>query len=509
MKKRFLVYLVGPMLAALALASASAPARADGCAHADIVFYTTDTTRLATELSKAPSSCADYYLSITPTGTGAPRGGAVLTSLHAFGSRFHALAEIRLGVWSAYAATNGWFAAGLEARREMKAAGYDPALGDTWAVDEVGAPSGTQLGVDVLNGAGTARQDLRDFVRGLDLGDDGVADPGVVFAADPVQVTSDLSQYKASLQSWYADAAFWQDMGRHVRFWAQETYADARTWGVDGGTLAQRTAYLDDYFLHGARLAAGGDGATEAARVFFAGAYLPLGNASYQYPAPDPSTGIGFGATDVNPSVMQAFVSGQVYALRSASPARFGFAVVPKSAAPTDAVAVEDRVAGAIQSSDATPTAVCGTSGESCAGIVAGAAFNDAWKAFANTLEGSHVVVHVGPAVEVVFGTVTARGATQATSGPVARPAPKGFVRWPATLAYDVETTAAYGGTSIVCIAIAPAASRGHVPWLFRLGARGWVALRRATAPSAACGSTSSLGTFAAFAKRGKAARRR
>jgi hypothetical protein len=509
MKLRVLVCLVMPMVAALAAGSASAPARADGCAHADIVFYTTDTTRLATELSKAPSSCADYYLSITPTGTGAPRGGAVLTSLHALGSHFHALAEIRLGAWSAYAGTNGWFAAGLESRREMKAAGYDPTLGDSWAVNEVGAPSGTQMGVDVLNGAGTARRDLRDFVRGLDMGDDGIADPGLVFAADPLEVTSDLLQYKASIQSWYADAAFWQDMRRYVRFWAQETYADARTWGVDGGTLAQRTAYLDDYFLHGARLAAGGDGATDAARVFFADAYLPLGNASYRYPAPDLSTGIGFGATDVDPSVMQGFVSAQVYALRSASPARFGFAVVPKSAAPTDAVAVEDRVAGAIQSSDATPTAACGTSGESCAGIVAGAAFNDAWKAFANTLEGSHVVVHVGPAMEVVFATVTGRGATQATTGPVARPAPKGFVRRPGTLAYDVETTASYGGNSIVCVAIPPAAYRGYVARLFRLGARGWVALRRATAPSAACGSTRSLGTFAAFAKRGKAARRR
>jgi hypothetical protein len=78
-------------------------------------------------------------------------------------------------------------------------------------------------------------------------------------------------------------------MRRSVLFWAQETYADARTWGVDGSTLTQRSAYLNDYFLHGVRLAAAGDGRTEAARAFFAAAYTPIANASYRWPNPGPN----------------------------------------------------------------------------------------------------------------------------------------------------------------------------------------------------------------------------
>jgi hypothetical protein len=108
-----------------------------------------------------------------------------------------------------------------------------PRSGTRGAVNEVGAPSGTQIAVDVLKNAGTARQELRDFVRGLYTGDDGVTSPGLVFAADPLQVTTDLTQYKQDLRSWYSDAAFWIDMRRSARFWAQETHADARTWGVD------------------------------------------------------------------------------------------------------------------------------------------------------------------------------------------------------------------------------------------------------------------------------------
>lgn len=475
-----------------------APARALSCAHTDVVFYTTDTSRLAMELSNAASACADYFLSVGPTATGAPRGGAPIMALRALGSHFHALAEIRINAWSAYATTNGWFAAGVEVRREMKAAGYDPSLGDAWAVNEVGAPSGTQLGVDMLHNAGTARQDFRDFVRGLYTGDDNVAEPGVVFAADPLQVTGDLADYKGSLQGWYADEPFWTDMKRYVRFWAQETYADARSWGVDGATLGQRVAYLNDYFLHGLRLATQ-SGA--AARTFFASAYLPLGNASYRWPAPDTSTGIGFGSTDVDIATMQAFVSAQVYALRSSTPARFGFAVVPKTASPSDAVAVEDRAAAAIQSSESGAAGVCGADGAACAASVAGAQFNDAWKTFANTLEGSRATVRAGYGVRVTFATVTGRGVTYAATGPVKGAAPKDLRRRPGTLAYTISTTAVHAGATTVCLPIAAAAYRVYTPKLFRLGGRGWIALRSLRGGASVCGATPSLGSFAVFAK--------
>jgi hypothetical protein len=56
-----------------------------------------------------------------------------------------------------------------------------------------------------------------------------------------------------------------------------------------------------------------------------------------------------------------------------------------------------------------------GEAGEPCAGSVEDAHFTEGWKPFANTLEGSHVVVRVVPGARVTFQTVTARGATQVT----------------------------------------------------------------------------------------------
>ena len=52
-------------------------------------------------------------------------------------------------------------------------------------------------------------------------------------------------------------------MKLYVRFWAQEAYADAHAWGVAGWSLEERSAYLNDYFLHGSRLVAAGDESTE------------------------------------------------------------------------------------------------------------------------------------------------------------------------------------------------------------------------------------------------------
>jgi hypothetical protein len=488
------------MLAGVAAGAGQSAARLSACRHADVVFYTTDTVRLATELSKSASSCSDYYLSVTPTATGAPRGDPPVTAIHSLGPRFHALAEIRLNLWAGYAKANGWYAAGVEVRRQMRAAGYDVSRGDSWAINEVGAPSGTQMGVDVLKNTGTARQDLREFVRGLSMGDDGVASRGLVFAADPLQVATDLTQYKQDLRSWYFDSAFWQDMARSVRFWAQETYADARTWGVAGSTLAERAAYLNDYFLHGSRLAAAGDGRTDAARTFFATAYTPVGNGSYRWPNPDATSGIGFGSTDTGLTEMLGFVSTQTHALRSSSPERFGFAFVPHAAAASETLAVADRLAAAIQSSETDPSGACGASDESCEGTLAGAAFIEAWKTFTNTLEGAHVVVRVGPAVKVTYATVISRGATQVTTSSVKRRPPPRFQGRSGAVAYEIETTAAYSRPAEVCIAHEPTTYQESAPHLFRLAGRSWTEVTTVTARRFICGKTQSLGTFAIFA---------
>lgn len=91
-------------LAALFLSGAAPKASADTCRHTDVVFYTSDTTRLATELSKSASPCADYYLLIT-SDSGPPRGGTPVTTIHSLGTRFHAMSEIKLNYWATYAAS--------------------------------------------------------------------------------------------------------------------------------------------------------------------------------------------------------------------------------------------------------------------------------------------------------------------------------------------------------------------------------------------------------------------
>lgn len=499
MKACGLVTLMALLVATLATGAAAPGATGDSCRHTDVVFYTTDTVRLATELAKFKAPCTDYYLSITPTGVGGPRGGPPITAIRNAGPQFHAMAEVRLNVWSAYASTHGWYAAGVEVRRQMRAAGYDATRGDTWALNEVGAPSGTPLGVDVLKDVGTAREDVADFIHGLHDGEDGIQSRGLVFAAEPLHVTVDLTQYEEELESWYADATFWNNMAEHVKFWAQETYADARTWGVADASLAQRAAYLNDYFLHGIRLAQKNRERTAAARSFLADTYTPVGNASFRHDVPNMTTGIGFGYTNVGLPGMLSFIAAQTYALRSTTSDRFGYAVVPRLATPAETTAVEDRVGEAILASAEAAEGACGAGGEWCEGSVADSAFNDAWKTFANTLEGSAVAVDVAADVSVQFAAVTGRGSTWAESSPVG-PAPPRHRAFPGGLAYDVQTSALYAGPVEICVGYDPQAYAGYAPRLFRMTSAGWADVTTSTAAAAVCGSADALGSFAVFA---------
>jgi hypothetical protein len=501
MKPHRLAALLVVALAALCTVGGAPGASAETCRTTDAVFYTSVTVTLATELSKSASACADYYISITPNTGGVPRGGTALETVHSLGSHFHALAEIRLAAWADWASTHGGFyAAGVEVRREMGAVGYDAAR-DTWAVNEVGEPSTVDMGVDVLKGNKTARDDFRDFVRGLYTGDDASSPGlrGLVFAADPPQVTSDLSGYEQELENFYADASFWQDMNSYVRFWGQETYAGADVWGVAGRTLPERTSYLNDYFLHGLRLAQREDGRTATARAFLAKTYTPIGNAAFSWPAPDPVKG-GFGRTNIGLPGMLNFVSTQTYALRVSSGDRFGFAVVPNPSNNPGTTSVEDRVAAAIHDSESDPLGACSTNAVFCDSSVAGASFNDAWKVFANTLEGPSVEVQVAPGVSVTYAAVTARGSTWTETSPATATAPPRFQLLPGALEYDLATTAVYTAPVDVCVPYDAGVYDGFEPHLFQLTSAGWTDVTTSGASSAVCGRSDTLGPFVVFA---------
>ena len=482
-------YRIGAVLAlALAVVTVGAgasPAADAVCAPTKAVFYTTDTMNLARALAANKSDCADYYISITPTGGGLPRGGAALATVQGQGAQFHALAELQPKQWASYAATYGWYETGVMLHDAMLAVGYKPERGDTWIVNEVGIPSDSSVNTDVFYGIGNARQGFRDFVRGLFTGSGGPALPGLVFAANAPQLSPNAGEYASQLASWYADTAFWEDMQRYVDMWAQETYADARAWGVTGSPLEERTAYLNDYFLHGLRVAADGDDATAAARSFLARAYVPLANAAYRWGGPNPVTGIGFGFTDIGVPGMLRFVSAQTYALRSSLRTRIGFAVVPRSDTPADRAAVQARVAAAIRDSQIDAIGACTASGEACDFDVDGAVFPSIWRSLANTQEGFDVPVQVGPGVALRFDQVSARGTTWLSSKPTTD-APSG---WAADgLTYEIASTASTSGSIEVCLG----AASGHI---FERSAAGWI--DRTSSPG--CGATETLGAFARF----------
>jgi len=358
--------------------------------HAEVPFYTdSDWNRLAQNLAAEASHCADYYISL-PAIAGnktMPRPDQAWR-IRALGPRFHAMAEAHLTSWQTWVTTNKktWVEAGTEFRKRMVAAGYDVALGDLWAVNEV--PS------SVRQGTGQSRRNLLDFLNGLYEGD-GTAAPtkGLVFVVGLGQRTQNLSVYKTNMRGWLSDSAFWSEADAYVRFWAQETYGDIRAWGVPDTPRMTRAAYLTQYLMHPLELARAGGDQSAAALAFLTRAYLPLANAAWKWQS-------GFGFTDVDHLLMRHFLSEQVLAIRhdaGTNPAegpegRLGFAWAPEARGETDfavkTAGLQARLASALADAYAqggsSPRGACGPPGEHdwCEGAYDGAAFNEGWGAF-------------------------------------------------------------------------------------------------------------------------------
>jgi hypothetical protein len=361
----------------------SATAAAD-CRPVRVVFYTeSDWLRLATKLAANASPCAQYYISVPPLAADKTKFRYDQPwRIRALGPNFHVLAEINFTGWSNWVTANNstFYDAGLEARRRMAASGFDVPSGDTWAMNELNSA--------VRRNVGVARTKARDLLRGLYTGDGTVPSVrGVAF-----NIGIDQSPHKVSLQDWYNDAPFWQDMSAYVSDWSQELYGDVRDYGVPGSSAQDRAAHLNDYLGHQLALATAAPDSAATAKSFIASASTPLANAAWIWTA-------GFGYTSVPVAQMQDFVSGQVYALRSLdaqlglSEDRIGFAWAPRNtdgaAWTSDYVAqsgqVLDRLAVAIRDSADSPDLACGPTGQNlwCSAAVDGAAFTESWKTFA------------------------------------------------------------------------------------------------------------------------------
>lgn len=360
----------------------------------EAVFYAAaDWMRLARALARGRFACVTYLISIPPVADSdgmytLPRRGQV-ERLRALGARFHALAETRVDAWGPWLQRHPgktWHDAGLEARRRMEAAGYDPRRGETWALNEVMLPVLTDP---------EARDQTREFVRGLYEGGSGPS-RGLVYDVVPFQNDSDVGEYKQQLKRWLEDTPFWAEMERDVRVWADEVYVDAQSCCVAGADLATRAARLNEYLQHRLTLAEAGPASVETARRFLRHAYLPLANGAWEWD-------FGFGDTELPAAQMERLVSEQVYAMRAFAVARrsreaqsrlgLAWAPRPPTGMPQDAfVAASGRLLGRLATSihdsgrRGEAAAACGPPGRRtwCSCDVPGSSFAEGWSAFSS-----------------------------------------------------------------------------------------------------------------------------
>jgi hypothetical protein len=359
------------------------------CRPLRVIFYAeTDWLRLATTLAANASPCAQYYISVPPLANNKTQERSDQAwRIRALGSNFHALAEVNMSAWGSWVRGGGgsWYQAGVEARQNMAAAGFDVTQGDTWAVNEFSS--------SVRQGVGTARPDARNFVHGLFDGDGTLPTAkGVVWMIGMGQGLTDTTTYKTNLENWLQDTPFWSDMSAYVSDWSQEVYGDFRNYGVAGSTLPTRRDYLNDFLQHVLVLANAGPDTT--ARSYLQTAYTPLANAAWAYTS-------GYGWTSTAYDQMENYVSAQTYALRSFSATQtqnhMGFAWAPTNSLglsgtdfTTQTGAILDRLAAAIHDSAQTVdpndpgVGACGPLDQNlwCNGQIDGAWFNDAWKTF-------------------------------------------------------------------------------------------------------------------------------
>jgi hypothetical protein len=373
-----------------------------GCEdEADVLFWGgTQWVQLGEALASNSSACLEYFISIPPEDNdrSALRDASAFEAIRTLSPRVHPVAEIRFtgetgwrtwvtGPHPDFAEGRTFYEAGVEARRRMEQSGLDVEAGETWALNE--------LSPEVLEDAPGWRDDVREFMRGLYEGEPGMPKArGIVFNIFIPSDTTDLAAYKADLQAWLEDEAFWSDLDKYVDFFAEEVYPSPFTWGVAEASFETRTEYLNDYLFHMLTLAEEGPDSVETARNFLERTFLPLANASWPHE--------GIGKTNlVSAETMSAFVSAQVESIRSHSASQreddrqtIGFAWAPNPAEPSYSDSGRDmilkRLASAIRAAyEDEPdeeVSACGPPGEDdlCAADVEGASLNDAWKTFAS-----------------------------------------------------------------------------------------------------------------------------
>ena len=357
-------------------------------------FYAaTNWLTLTKALARRASPCAQYYISIPPIQDA--EGAWVLSRpkepdiIHAFGPQFHAMAEVNTWPWGEWVQDTGksWYDAGVLARERMGNAGYKPELGDIWAVNEFPLALTTSKG---------QQKAMTEFVHGLY--DGSSKDPkirGLIWKVAEFQTSSNLGSWRKDLESWFAESSFWKDMGKYVRSWSAEVYADPIASCPVGSPFLRDANSVAAYLEHIPQLVQAGSSKVAAARSYLEQAYTPLANAAWQW-------NYGFGITTIPVEQMQRFVSLQTYGIAAfakahpvlTKPVRIGFGWAPKNTTGLEAGRFHDgnhKVADALAKSIANafrpdgifPKRACGKDGRRCRCQVRGAKLNPGWLRFA------------------------------------------------------------------------------------------------------------------------------
>jgi hypothetical protein len=443
---------------AVVLASAVAPAgdpRSVDCQSVRAVFYTSsDWQRLAEGLAANPSPCAQYFISIPALAADKtqmrPSAAAYVRSL---GTNFHALAEVNYTAWQNWVMSTGstWYGAGQEIRRRMAATGFDVSTGDTWVLNELSSA--------VRGGTGSARQNVRDLVRGLYEGDGSVPPAkGVVFVVGLGQTGVSFATYKATLESWLQDNNFWVDMSSYVSDFFQEVYGDVRSYAVAGASAETRASLLDQYLQHLLQLATASNAPAneQTARAFLTTSYGPLANASWAW-------GSRYGWTQVGSDVMADYISAQTYAMRvAAGTGRLGFAWNPLDTSGLSATdfttqvnGLVARLAGAIHETDAgDPTAACEATG--CSSVIVGATPAAGWSTFANWAP--TVAAFTSPPIAATAGAAAGPLTIQLQAGiaPINLPIPSTFTVTSSSRTMTFSTSATGPWTTSLIVSLDP-----------------------------------------------------
>jgi hypothetical protein len=376
--------------AATSCGGGSSSAEGDCNETVDVVLWGgTQWLELGRGLAEQRAECAEYYLAIPPADADKTklRSRRTFEQVRALDPHIHPVAEIRFtseAGWREWAKREGssFYDAGVEARRRMAKAGLDVGAGEIWAVNE--------LGPDIREDVAGRREEMREFLRGLYEGGEDLPEArGIVFDIGSLDVP-DLDEYKATLQEWLTDGAFWSDLDKYVDYFAEEVYAGPQDWAVPDAPLADRTEALNVFFYHVANLAQAGPNEAEPARKFFERTYVPLTNAAWPH-ALIAQTNL------VSPETMAQFISGEVYAMREYDAATttvpqdaIGFAWAPNPLEPSYSDAGRDtvlnRLAAAIRDAlDGEPIDACQEGDEDwCAGELDDAELDETWKKFAS-----------------------------------------------------------------------------------------------------------------------------